>query len=166
LPDALVDILRSLRWLLFHPHAVTPPWSSPRTRVSASVHYACSHLCTCAQGDQIHHTHEASRKAVTCHLLRETNSVVVFDLILITTAKSCRLLLLCCVQPLLRAPFDYLWPQASALGSLFTDRCSCSSHCSHRLPRPCPRPRPRDRVLGPTHRTLRCCCTCLLFCCV
>jgi hypothetical protein len=53
------------------------------------------------EGDQIHHTrhtkHEASRKSVTClpacHLLpREANSVVVFDLILITTAKSYRLL--------------------------------------------------------------------------
>jgi hypothetical protein len=65
LPDAYIDILHSLRWLLFHPRAVTPLGPSPRTRVSASVHYACSHLCTCAQGDQIHHTREASRKSVS-----------------------------------------------------------------------------------------------------
>jgi hypothetical protein len=63
LPDALTDILHNSQWLLFHPRAVTPLGSSPRTRIAASVHYACSHLCICAQGDQIHHTHEASRKS-------------------------------------------------------------------------------------------------------
>jgi hypothetical protein len=105
LPDALIDILHNSRWLLFHPRAVTPLGSSPRTRVSASVHYACSRLCTCVQGDQVHHTREASRKSVTCHLLREVNPIVVFDLIMITTAKSSHLLLHCRVQPPLRAPF-------------------------------------------------------------
>ena len=65
LPDACIDILHNSRWLLFHPRAVTPLGSSPRTRVSASVHYACSHLCTCVQGDQIHHTHTRSESQVS-----------------------------------------------------------------------------------------------------
>jgi hypothetical protein len=144
LPDACSGILHNSRWLLFHPRAVTPLGSSLRTRVPVSVHFACSHLCICAQGDQIHHTHEASRKSVinTCHLLREANSVVAFDLIMtmITTAKSPRLLLHCCVQPLLMALFGHLWPQNFALGSLFTDRCFC--FCSSRRYLRLPRPRP------------------------
>jgi hypothetical protein len=77
---------------------------------------------------------------------------------MITTAKSSRLLLHCCVQPLLRAPFGYLWPQALlllwALCAL-SDRCSCSSrryiHVS---------------VHVSTHRALRWCCPCLHFCCL
>jgi hypothetical protein len=128
LPDACNAILHNSRWLLFHPRAVTPLGSSPRTRVSASMHYACSHLCICAQGDQIHHTHEASRKSVTCHLPREANPVVVFDLIMITTAKSSRLLLHCCVQPLLRALIQSRLC-ASALSSLLSmpsALCFCS----------------------------------------
>jgi hypothetical protein len=47
LPDALIGILHNSQWLLFHPRAVTPLGSSPRTRIAASVHYACSHLCIC-----------------------------------------------------------------------------------------------------------------------
>jgi hypothetical protein len=129
-PVASSDILHNSRWLLFHPRAVTPLGSSPRTRVSASVHYACSHLCICAQGDQIHHTHEASRKSVTCHLLREVNLVVVFDLIMITTAKSSRLLLhfTACNHSSERYSILSMATSFRSGLSLFSDRCSCSSH--------------------------------------
>ena len=45
LSDAYIDILHNSHWLMFHPRAVTPLGSSPspRTRVAASVNYACSH---------------------------------------------------------------------------------------------------------------------------
>ena len=79
--------------------------------VAVPVHYACSHLCVCARvstwvATPIAHTKRVASRSIIRHLLREANPVVVFDLIMITTAKSSRLLLHCCVQPLLRALFD------------------------------------------------------------
>jgi hypothetical protein len=96
LPDALIDILHlhNSHWLLFHPRAVTPLGSSPRTRVAASVHYACSHLCTCDQGDQIHPTYMRSESQVSYLPLATRGQFGSgFDLIMTTTAKSSRLLL-------------------------------------------------------------------------
>ena len=67
--------------------------------VAVPVHYACSHLCVCARvstwvATPIAHTKRVASRSIIRHLLREGNSVVVFDLIMITTAKSSRLLLL------------------------------------------------------------------------
>jgi hypothetical protein len=109
LPDACIDILHNSRWLLFHPRAVTPLGSPPRTaRATASVHYACSPLCTCVQGDQIHHTsHTRSESQVSCLSLatrgqfgsgiRSHHDHHSEELSLAATFH--------CVQPLLRALF-------------------------------------------------------------
>jgi hypothetical protein len=68
LPDALIDILHNSQGLLFHPRAVTPLGSSPRTayrRVRALRVLSLMCMCSCFHmGDQIHCTHEASRKSV------------------------------------------------------------------------------------------------------
>jgi hypothetical protein len=85
-PDAYIDILHNsqglLRYVLFHPRAVTPLGSSPRTRIAASVHYACSHLCVCARVStwvikSIAHTKRVASRSIRvalqfkCHATRE-----------------------------------------------------------------------------------------------
>jgi hypothetical protein len=63
--------------VLFHPRAVTPLGSSPRARIAASVHYACSHLCVCARVStwvikSIAHTKRVASRSIIRHLLRES----------------------------------------------------------------------------------------------
>jgi hypothetical protein len=68
--------------------------------VAVPVHYACSHLCVCARvstwvATPIAHTKRVASRSIIRHLLRERGQFGSgFDLIMITTAKSSRLLLL------------------------------------------------------------------------
>ena len=84
--DAYIDILHNSQGLLFHPRAVTPLGSSPRTRFYCRCVRALrvlSLMCMCScfhMGSYSHCTHEVSRKSnslVACLLFGFVVLVVV-----------------------------------------------------------------------------------------
>jgi hypothetical protein len=94
------------------------------------------------------HTTRVASRLVTCHLLREVNSVVVFDLIMITTTKSSRLLLHFSACNHSSECYSIL-----SIATSFNSGLSLvSSHCYLHL-----------GVYPPN--LVRWCCTCLHFCC-
>jgi hypothetical protein len=133
LPDAIFDILHNSQGLLFHPRAVTPLGSSPRTRFCCRCVRALrvlSLMCMCScfhMGDQVHCTHEVSHKSVYHPSLATRGQFGSgFDRIMITTAKSSRLLLLHATTlqsaTVLCRPTSghllHLWPRATSFNSL------------------------------------------------